>query len=582
MPRTIIHWIFLLAAVLAGGWAAAAPLPAVRDEASAIGRSTEFLQETSGRLSLAEAVAAYQAGKFSPGRSPVLNFGIGAKPVWIHFAVDNPTASPRRKRLSIETAWLDRVEVYFRHGGRTVAAERVGDREAFTRRPVASRFFVFDHAFAAGVSDVFIRIETPDPMVVPLYLMDPEAAHLRQTWQELSYGVVYGFLFALMVYNAILYASLRSARYLLYAGYLAMFVVMNIAYTGHGFAWLWPDAVRWQQWSNPILIYLYGVSGLLFALRFLDLRVFFPRARWAVLGYCAAFGAALAVAVLLGNQKIALLVSFSFVFLFTGIMLALGVLSVQAGQKPARYFLVAALAAMVGAGLTTLSVWGFIPHNGWTFRAVEIGMMVDATLLAFALAYQLRIGQEDRLRAERLAQLDPLTGLNNRRAFYDKTGALWSHALRHGHATSVMLLDIDLFKQINDAHGHAHGDDVLKALAETLRHAIRQGDILARWGGEEFIVFLPETRLPEAHALAERLRAAIAGAHVPHETGGGTRVTASFGVAQKTDAHTTLDALIGAADECLYESKQQGRNRVTGSLVQAAHAASEKRHSPAV
>lgn len=559
----------MLAAALAGALAAAAPLPAARDEASAIGLSTEFLQEPAGRLDLPEAAAAYRAGKFRPGSSPVLNFGIGAQPVWIHFSVDNPAANPLRKRLAIETAWLDRVEVYFQQRGNTVAVYRAGDRWPFGQRPAASRFFVFDHAFATGVSDVFIRVETPDPMVVPLYLMDPEAAHLRQTRQALSYGLVYGFLLALMAYNAILYASLRSTRYLLYAAYLAMFVVMNIAYTGHGFAWLWPDAVRWQQWSNPILIYLYGVSGLLFAIRFLDLRIFFPRVRMAVLGYCAASGAALAVAVLLGSQKIALLVAFGFVFLFTGIMLALGVLTVHAGQKPARYFLFAALAAMVGAGLTTLSVWGFIPHNGWAFHAVEIGMMVDATLLAFALAYQLRIGQEDRLRAERLAQLDPLTGLNNRRAFYDKTGALWSHAMRHGRATSVMLLDIDLFKQVNDAHGHAHGDDVLKALAETLRHAVRQGDILARWGGEEFIVFLPETSLREATALAERLRAAIAGLRIPH-AGGATAVTASFGVAQRAPRHITLDALIAAADESLYQSKQQGRNRVTGGRTEQA------------
>ena len=243
-------------------------------------------------------------------------------------------------------------------------------------------------------------------------------------------------------------------------------------------------------------------------------------------------------------------------------MLFLGAISVHAGQKPARYFLIAAMAAMVGALLTTLSVWGFIPHNGWTFRAVEIGMLVDATLLALALAYQLRASQERRIRAERLAQLDPLTGLNNRRAFYDKTASFWSNAIRHEHATSVMLLDIDRFKQINDIYGHAHGDEVLKALADILKQSVRQGDVLARWGGEEFIVFLPETSLQEAAALAERLRTAIEDARIPREQGI-TSVTASFGVAQKEARHTTLDALIASADACQYQSKLQGRNRVT-------------------
>lgn len=546
--------------------AAAAPLSIALDHESAIGLSTGFMQETQGRLTLQEVIAASEAGQFTPGKSPVLNFGIGSRPVWIHFSVANPGAAPERRRLSIETAWLDRIEVYFRQRDQDVATYVVGDRQAFAQRPVTSRYFVFDHAFGPGVSEVFIRIETPDPMVVPIYLRDAETFRTSQMQQEFSYGIVYGFLLALMAYNAILYLSLRSSRYLYYAIYLAMFVAMNVAYTGHGFAWLWPGSVEWQQWSNPVLMVLYGVSGLLFANRFLDLRVYFPRLRKALIGYFAAIGMLLAAAILLGSQKFALLVSFTFVFLFTGIMLFLGAVSVRAGQRPARYFLIAALAAMLGAVLTTLSVWGFIPHNSWTFRAVEIGMLVDATLLALALAYQLRVGQEERLRAERLAQLDPLTGLNNRRAFYDKTGSLWSQAIRHGHPASVMLLDIDRFKQINDAHGHAHGDEVLKAMAGILVQSVRQEDVLARWGGEEFIVFLPETDRQEAMALAERLRVEIAAMRVPGGTGE-TAVTASFGIAQAEGHHVTLDALIASADECLYQAKQQGRNRVAGCLA---------------
>jgi len=569
LPRILLGLAARFVGVLAAAFAAlavAAPLPAVVDHESSIGLSTRFYQEQDGALALPEAMAALQAGKFAAGRSPVLNFGIGAKPLWLHFSVDNPAAAAVHKRLSIETAWLDRVEVYFQHQGRTVASYRVGDERAFTERPIASRYFVFEHAFGQGVSDVFVRVATPDPMVIPIYLLNPETSRLRQIQQALSYGLVYGFLFALMAYNAILYFSLRSSRYLLYTIYLAAFVIMNVAYTGHGFAWLWPDSLAWQQWSNPILMFLYGVSGLLFASRFLDLREYFPRIHKAVIAYCAAFGVFLAAAILLGSQKHALLAAFSFVFLFTGIMLVLGVLSVRAGQKPARYFLVAAFAGMVGAVLTTLSTWGFIPHNSWTFRAVEIGMMVDATLLALALAYQLRVGQEEKLRAERLAQLDPLTGLNNRRAFYDKTSPLWAHVNRHGHVASVMLLDIDHFKQLNDHYGHAHGDEVLKVLANILRHSVRQGDVLARWGGEEFIVFLPETGQEAALSLAERLRTEFGETPVQHAAGA-TLVTASFGIAEKTDHHLTLDALIAAADECLYQSKQNGRNRVTCAVV---------------
>ena len=540
------------------------------DHESAIGRATGFLKEQQGRLELPDVVAAYRAGWFAAGASPVLNFGIGSQPVWIHFTVDNPTATSLRRRVSIENAWLDQVEIYIQHQGKTTTAYRVGDRQAFGQRPIASRYFVFEPAFGSGVSEVFIRVETADPMVVPITLLNPEASRIRQTQQELSYGVVYGFLLALMAYNAILFISLRGSQYLWYSVYLGMFMAMNIAYTGHGFAWLWPNAVNWQQWSNPVLMVLFGTSGLLFAIRFLDLRIYYPRVRLAVLGFCAAFGSLLGAAILAGNQTYALLLAFSFAFLFSSLMLFLGVISVRAGQKPAKYFLIAAIAAMVGAMLTTLSTWGFIPHNTWTFRAVEIGMLIDATLLALALAHQLRMGQEERILAERLAQQDPLTGLNNRRAFYERTRPLWGQAIRHGHDTVVMLLDLDLFKPINDVHGHAHGDDVLKAMATILKQSVRQGDILARWGGEEFIVFLPETSMQEALALGERLREVIAGIRIPREAGE-TAVTASFGIAQLESRHITLDALIASADECLYQSKQKGRNRVTGN--QTAHSA---------
>ncbi len=561
--------LFHLLSVLALVWstlAAAAPISGALEHENAIGLSTGYLKEQDARLELSDALASYKAGKFTPGERPVLNFGIGAKPVWIHFVVDNPAGAPLDRRLSIETSWLDSVEVAVQHQGRTVANYTLGDGQPFALRPVNSRFFAFDHAFNTGLSDVYLRIATPDPMLVPIFLMSPDTARSREVRQVYSYGFVYGFLLALMAYNAMLFASLRSSRYLYYALYLGAFVAMNIAYTGHGYAWFWPSSVKWQQWSNPVLMCIFALSGLLFATRFLDTRENFPRIHRAVFGFSAGCALLLAAAVFLGSQLLALLIAFNVALLFSFIMLFLGAIAVYSGQKPARYFLLAAFITMLGAVLTTLSVWGFIPNNNWTFRAVEIGMLADATLLALALARQFRIVQEEKIQAEALAQLDPLTGLNNRRAFYEKTAALWSTALRNKRNACVMLLDIDLFKQINDTHGHTHGDQVLVAIAEKLKKSVRQGDVAARWGGEEFIVYLPETNPQEATMLAERLRSAIANTRIAHAKGE-SAVTASFGVAQKDSQHATLDSLIACADNLMYQSKQQGRNRVASDFV---------------
>ncbi|HUX82078.1 MAG TPA: diguanylate cyclase [Halothiobacillus sp.] len=527
-----------------------------------IGRNISYYSEKDVRLTLDRAINAYDHGAFTVSRSPVLSFGIGARPVWMHFSISNDETVPVQRRLSINIPWLDWIDVFIRRDGKTTASYHMGDRLPFAQRPINSRFFAFDHRFGPGRTDIFVRVATPDPMVVPIFLMTPDQAELQSEQQSYSYGFLYGFLFALLIYNAMLYAGLRQRRYLLYAVYLGMFLLMNIAYTGHGFRWIWPDSTVWAQWSQPTLMVLYAASGLLFGLDFLDTRVHFPRLSKAVLGLIAGVGFLLALTILLGDQRDALLLAFSFVCLFTVIMPILGVVSFRASVRAASYFLLAAFAAMVGAALTALAVWGIIPFNEWTFRAADIGLMLDATLLALALTYQFRVGQVEKTRAEELARVDPLTGVNNRRAFTDICGPVWHFAQRHNGRLSLILLDLDHFKRINDRYGHPFGDEVLRATAKILVQSIRDHDVLARWGGEEFILLLPETRLAEAAVLAERLRIAMAN-HVVSYQGVQLSVTASFGVAERTAKHHTLEELISTADFYLYQSKGLGRNRVS-------------------
>lgn len=569
--RMRYHFLFPLILIFALSWASAVAatepaISAAQPPAGAIGKSTSFFQEPAGELTLDAAIAAYTSGRFVAAAQPVLTFGIGARPVWIHFNVDNPTQGALPLRLSIETAWLDRIEIYVRHHGQTTAEHHLGDSLAFALRPLDSRYFVVDHAFEPGSSEVYLRVQTPDPMVVPIYLNSLAQAQAREILQDYSFGFLYGFLFALMAYNAVLFAGLRDTRYLLYALYLGMFVLMNLSYTGHGFRWLWPQQLAWAQWSNPILMLLYGLSGLLFAVRFLDVRRRFPRVFLAVIAFMAVFSGFILLAMMFGNQVLVLLAAFTFIFLFTLSMPALGVMAMRTGQKPARYFLLASLAAMIGAALTTLSVWGLIPYTVWTFRAVDLGILFDATLLALALAARFRVGQEEKLLAERLARIDPLTGIDNRRAFYDKSTPVWQLALRRQRSLAVILLDIDKFKTINDNYGHTCGDEVLVAISRVIMKTIRQQDVAARWGGEEFILLLPETDLYEAAALAERLRTAIAVVRIPHE-GGEIGCTASFGVAQREAHHTSLAALISSADHYLYQAKETGRDKVSFALT---------------
>ena len=160
-------------------------------------------------------------------------------------------------------------------------------------------------------------------------------------------------------------------------------------------------------------------------------------------------------------------------------------------------------------------------------------------------------------RLEELASIDPLTGASNRRHFLEQARIEISRAKRQGFPLSVIMLDIDFFKSVNDRFGHEAGDRVLVALAASIHGTLRGADIFARLGGEEFILMLPGQDLTDAVRMAERLRLLIAGMAVA-----GCPVTVSAGVAGLENETDEIDALLRRADRGLYLAKNQGRNRV--------------------
>jgi len=163
--------------------------------------------------------------------------------------------------------------------------------------------------------------------------------------------------------------------------------------------------------------------------------------------------------------------------------------------------------------------------------------------------------------AERLATTDGLTGLLNRRTFNAQLHARLREAERYQRPLSLLLLDIDHFKQVNDGYGHPAGDAVLRSVASLLTRQARETDIVARYGGEEMALILPETDARGALAIAERIRKAVGGAH--HPTDQGTlKVTVGAGLSTWSGGADGAEELLVAADKALYRAKQAGRNRV--------------------
>lgn len=209
-------------------------------------------------------------------------------------------------------------------------------------------------------------------------------------------------------------------------------------------------------------------------------------------------------------------------------------------------------------------------HDDGTFRGY-LGSTTDISELVMAnraledvnrqLVERSKELEAAKLEAEKLARTDPLTGLHNRRAFFEHAHTIDELANRHKQAYSVIMMDIDHFKSVNDTFGHDVGDRAIKFVAGSVVEIARSSDIAGRIGGEEFGLLLPQTLADSAVNVAERLRRSVASKtlDVPGERIG---LTASFGVAQYRGDQDSFQQILNKADQALYEAKRGGRDRV--------------------
>lgn len=196
-----------------------------------------------------------------------------------------------------------------------------------------------------------------------------------------------------------------------------------------------------------------------------------------------------------------------------------------------------------------------------------LGCAMGVVLAWYAGRQDLRaFALEEALREQ--ARTDALTGLLNRRAFLDTSCAELQRAARHHYPVSLMMVDIDRFKRVNDTHGHPVGDAVIRALARVCSQTVRSSDLCARMGGEEFALLLPHTEELGALELAERLREAVAAVAVAGRQAVAVHFTVSIGVA-RWERGEPLEVLLQRADDALYVSKNDGRDRVTAAQAAA-------------
>jgi diguanylate cyclase (GGDEF)-like protein len=361
----------------------------------------------------------------------------------------------------------------------------------------------------------------------------------------------------------ILYATLFFLQ-ALYIGFLS----------GQAFDWPllgYAQPLTSFAWNVPVG--LSGAVGCLFTREIADLKDFSPRA-YKIYGWFAVVFVALTAANLAKLWGFVSLVSaigniiFSVVAVFT---LVVAFLSWRRGNRAAGWFLIA---WTLLEGFTIAAAVHFLAAasdqgDGLLYYGLPLSMVAAAVLIALGVADRLRQQQEALTDAERRARTDPLTGVLNRRSLIERLDAGCLRARARGLPISLLFIDLDHFKLINDTFGHQAGDACLRAVIDPIHTELRQSDVIGRYGGEEFVVILSSADAAGALAIAQRILERVAKVRV-EGFGKPIGLTCSIGVAASDTLGVWGEQLLSRADAAVYAAKRSGRNQVQMAVPSAA------------
>ena len=538
-----------------------------------LGKYLIYFQEQEARLPLTDVISKFEKGEGKLSSGDATSLGIGVNPVWLKTTVHNPSALESLYRLSVETPWLDNIETWYVQNGKIIKHVIGGDALDFDDRPMPYKYYAFESTFPAGKTHVYIRIDSLGPMAIPVRLSTVERAISRDIGSAYEYGLLYGIMLALALYNFVLYTNIRQKEFGLYGLYLIGFVANSLSYTGQIHQVITPDwGPYFQDWTDIFLMITYSVFGLHFARFALYTKSYAPMLNRVTFWVATAIPLGMLAGALVNQLVFSMILAFILNSSFAILFIVLGYQAYKHKVPSAILFFVSSVTAATCIGISTMAVAGLVPYNDFTFKAIEVGMTFEAILLALLLAQRFRAAQRDKVIAETFARTDDLTHLLNRHGFKETCPDVWRECQYEKQDCSIVLLDVDKFANLNSEYGHATGDLVLHSVAKCLQQKARSIDILARWGGEEFILLLPKVNQLQAILLAEDMRHAIESHAIPYG-GEQIKITASVGVAGSNLQYfnslplkdCNLEQLISGATDALYNAKTAGRNQVYAS-----------------
>ncbi|MBA54634.1 MAG: hypothetical protein CMK89_09280 [Pseudomonadales bacterium] len=497
------------------------------------------------------------------------NKGYAFSPHWVLIAVDDAVGRwPAKGELWLQYGYppVDFITVYASNGSGWVQIGSTGDQSPWKTRQRQGPNYYF--LIPPGTTDVLVRLQTIGSLQFPFTFYSGDQLDQSLLDGAVVNGLFFGALIIMIFYNLFVFLMARDPAYLYYVILLSAITVFKLAVTGYGGMYFWKEDPAWINGHiQPISVGVCLTFVVLFTRRMLDIRTL--SAKLDLVLVIACWGSALvAVTGFFVSRGIMVIVTSTWPSLVVLVVIAAGVLALVKNQLGSRIFVAAWGAGLVGAVLFSAQQQGWLPANELTVNSLKLGIVLNVVLLSFALASQIRKLRNEKENYEKeakqnyeLALVDALTGIPNRRAFDERLEREIERARRDNRPIALMMIDVDYFKNFNDAYGHQQGDDTLVRAALIMRNCLRRpSDSLFRYGGEEFSVVLPDTDEAGARHTGDRVMSAIRKLAIPHSESPFKHVTVSIGVAVAKNANIEAEDFIQIADQALYQAKRKGRN----------------------